>query len=102
MMGPPSGRCPSRVAAAVVVMVSGENSTGGRLILGQDLVQLLAGLLDHGDAPLELCRLTGARKLLGRAHELSDGLAQRDDRILVLAVGLPGRSRGLGLGPSRF
>ena len=82
------GRCSASASSASV-----------RSVLGQDLVQLLAGLLDHGDATLDLRLLACARQLLGRAHELAHAEAERADLVVGLAVGLPGECGLLGLGP---
>src|ERR1035437_4775594 len=63
---------------------------GCRSVFGQNLVELLAGLLHHGDAPLHLSIPSGARELLRRTHELRDGVAQSTDLIVTLPTGLPG------------
>src|ERR1700733_10162539 len=61
--------------------VSGSSLSGlsprAASVLGQDLVQLLAGLLDHADAALDLRRLAVAGQLLRRAHELPHAEAER-------------------------
>src|ERR1700722_6712479 len=71
-----------------------------RSVLGQDLVQLLAGLLNHADAPLDLRLLTGAGQLLGGAHELPHAQAECAYLVVGLGAFLPGELGFLGLGPS--
>src|SRR5580692_7676825 len=84
MVAPPSGAVPSRGAVAEVVLMDPGS------ILGQDLVELLAGLLDHGDAPLDLRYLSGAGKLLCRAHELPHSEAKGPHLVVRFARLLPG------------
>src|ERR1700722_3423023 len=60
-------------------------------VLGQDLVQLLASLLNHADTALDLRLLAVAGQLLRRAHELPYAEAQRAHPVVGLAGLLPGQ-----------
>src|ERR1019366_9613532 len=67
-----------------------------RSVLGQNLIELFARLLDHGDAALDLGILPGAGELLRCAHQLAHGEAERTDLIVALAGSLPGERASTG------
>src|SRR5271166_261297 len=88
----------SRSASGVEVDVT----TAPRLstsVLGQDLVQLLAGPLDDLDAAVELGGRPGVGDLLGRHEGLAHLLAEGPHPVVTLVAPVPG-SPASALGPS--